>query len=117
MVLAVQSALEDRGHTAVGQRTNRHHPGARRLQSHWRVLRRQALQTQASSVNLLWMRAVFKLPGHHRSGADPNAQAPVDPLLQGLFQVGTVRDGHVLGRGGVGAALLADSVAGNALVR
>ena len=117
VVLTVKPALEDRGHTAVGQRANRHRPGASRLQSGWRVLTPQALQTQTSPITLLRVRAVFKLPGHHRSRADPDAQAPVDQLLRGPLQVGAVRGWHVLGCGGVGTALVADSMAGHALVR
>ena len=115
-LLAVQPALEDGGHTLEIGRTDRHCTGAGCLQPRWRVLMRQALHPQTSSVTLLGVRTVFQLPGHHGCRAHADAQPPVDELLRCPLQMRPVRRGHMVWRGGVPAALVAQGMTGHTLV-
>ncbi len=115
-VLAIEPALENRGHAAVSGRADRQRPGAGGFQARRGVLARQALEAQAGAVALLGMWSVLQLPGHHAGGGPADALAPRDELGRGPLQVRAVRGRHVLGRGGVLTPPGVQGMAGHALV-
>src|SRR3989454_12054234 len=112
---AIETALEDRVHVAVGAGAGGQRPGTRRLEPRGIVTFGEPEDAQAGAVALLGMGPVGQDGRHQGRRLRADGRRPVDEAGGAPARVRLMRPGHVLGERRVAAALAATAGRGDTL--